>query len=293
MGVEEQAASLNSGDAFLLRTPDQVYAWLGNGCNDAEIASAMKIGESLQTSTVFRKTEQVKEGEEPDKFWQFLGGKGEYASEKELQEAPRDPRLFQCSDASGTFRVEEIHDFAQDDLDSSDVFLLDVFSELYVWVGSEANDYEKKEGQAIAQKFLDASPSSADTSIVLTKQGQEPPMFTSAFLGWDASKAAVFEDPYEAKLRKLAAEKAGDDDEPAPAAEATKAVAQVAIQDPSSSTYTLAELQGKCPAGVDAKKKEQYLSDEEFQKVFKMSKDEFAKQKGWKQQSLKKAQKLF
>merc|ERR1719473_2402686 len=31
--VEEVAGSLNSGDAFLLRTPDSVYVWLGSGCN--------------------------------------------------------------------------------------------------------------------------------------------------------------------------------------------------------------------------------------------------------------------
>jgi len=290
--VEEQASSLNSGDAFLLRTPEKVYAWLGGGCNDAETASALKIGDSLKTATTSKSVDQVKEGEEDDAFWSFLGGKGEYASAKELQEAPRDPRLFQCSDATGGFRVEEIFDFAQDDLDINDVFLLDVFAELYVWVGSGANESEKKESVKTAQKYLETSQRSADTSILVVKQGGEPPMFTSAFLGWDASAAEVFVDPYEAKLAKIAAEKG--DDEPEPVQQVTAAVEKVAVADPSSTTFSLSELQGRsCPSGVDPKKKEEYLSDDDFKKVFKMTKADFKKEKGWKQQNMKKKHKLF
>lgn len=58
----------------------------------------------------------MQEGSEPEAFWTALGGKQEYASNKWLaQELPNHPpRLFQCSNASGKFRVEEIFDFAQD-----------------------------------------------------------------------------------------------------------------------------------------------------------------------------------
>ena len=59
---------------------------------------------------------KVGEGSEPEDFWAALGGKGEYASNKWLaEELPSYPaRLFQCSNASGKFTVEEIFDFAQD-----------------------------------------------------------------------------------------------------------------------------------------------------------------------------------
>ena len=39
-------------------------------------------------------------------------------------------RLFQCTNAKGTFRVFEIHDFAQDDLENEDVMMLDVWTEV-------------------------------------------------------------------------------------------------------------------------------------------------------------------
>ena len=63
-----------------------------------------------------RKPVKVMEGEEPQEFWDALGGKAEYGSGKWLQDVvpTHPPRLFQCSNASGRFKVEEIFDFAQD-----------------------------------------------------------------------------------------------------------------------------------------------------------------------------------
>ena len=59
---------------------------------------------------------KVMERREPQEFWDALGGKAEYGSGKWLQEVvpTYPPRLFQCSNASGRFNVEEIFDFAQD-----------------------------------------------------------------------------------------------------------------------------------------------------------------------------------
>ena len=55
------------------------------------------------------------EGQEKSDFWSALGGKEEYASSKRLQEETTDHpiRLFQCSNASGSFSVDEIPEFHQ------------------------------------------------------------------------------------------------------------------------------------------------------------------------------------
>lgn len=60
-----------------------------------------------------------------------------------MEQEDRPARLFQCSNASGSFRVEEITDFTQMDLVPEDVFLLDTYDSIYIWVGTDSRPEEK------------------------------------------------------------------------------------------------------------------------------------------------------
>eukprot|EP01016_Furgasonia_blochmanni_P019668 TRINITY_DN2197_c0_g2_i5.p2 TRINITY_DN2197_c0_g2~~TRINITY_DN2197_c0_g2_i5.p2 ORF type:complete len:386 (-),score=75.83 TRINITY_DN2197_c0_g2_i5:1157-2314(-) len=60
----------------------------------------------------------------------------------------------------------------------------------------------------------------------------------------------------------------------------------------AKSHYTLAELQAGVPPGVDPLKKEAYLTDEEFRKVFGMDKGQFYGLANWRQGKLKNQHKL-
>ena len=40
------------------------------------------------------------------------------------------PRLFECSNQTGRFQMEEVNDFTQTDLDEEDVMLLDTWEEV-------------------------------------------------------------------------------------------------------------------------------------------------------------------
>ncbi len=165
-----------------------------------------------------RKLEKVDEGKESADFWTALGGKTNYASEGYLYEDSRAPRLFQCSNASGAFNVEELFNFSQEDLDPNDVFLLDAYNEVYVWVGDKSNAQEKKMSLDAALEYVKnatdgRSPGrfrnapyeliQLDTPVIKVSAGAEPPMFTAQFIGWNYELAASKEDPTEAKLRAL------------------------------------------------------------------------------------------
>ncbi len=76
----------------------------------------------------------VAEGQEPDAFWEALGGKGEYQSEstgaaepqQQQQQQQHQPQLLLFNDAAAG-DVEDLPDYSQADLDDDEIFLLDAF----------------------------------------------------------------------------------------------------------------------------------------------------------------------
>ena len=98
----------------------------------------------------------MEEGNEPEQFWEVLGGRAEYAAASYLQSTshPIAPRLFQCSNASGVVEVEEIFRFNQKDLNESDVFILDVYHKVFIWEGTNASAAEKEMARQVAQDYI-------------------------------------------------------------------------------------------------------------------------------------------
>lgn len=213
--VTTAAASLNSEDSFVLVTNEAAYVWQGHGANADELTVATNVATILAgkyKGKGGRLVSALKEGGEPADFWEALGGKTEYASSSPGEAAPRDPRLFSASTATGSFKVEEIDSFDQSDLNDEDVFLLDTYTSLFVWIGSQSSTTEKEKAVEFAQRYIAEANDGRDTDMPVIKvtAGQEPAMFAQHFLGWDAeyTKKRVFVDPYQARLDALAAAKA-------------------------------------------------------------------------------------
>jgi len=289
--VPEAASSLNSGDCFVLLTPSTLFVWQGSGANESEVETATKVAETLKFARAF---EHIVEGSEPDAFWSAIGGKGEYPQTKVALDVEREPMLFHCSNETGTFKIEPIYEFAQADLEEDDVHILDVYTSVFVWLGSESNQLEKEKATESAQEYIKAQGYPEGTSVVVVKSGQEPPIFTMNFLGWDSTPKKKFVDPYEAKL---AAALAANPAEVKEAPKRTPSVGSAEIgsdfKAPGSMSVTYEQLKAALPAGVDPTKKEQYLSDAEFEKVLGSPRGEFNAMKPWKQTQIKKAKGLF
>lgn len=76
--------------------------------------------------------------------------------------------------------------------------------------------------------------------------------------------------------------------------QAKKEETQADFLDPKKNKFTLLQLQANdVPKNLNMGRKQDYLSDVEFEQVFKMPRAEFEKLKDWKQRDLKKANKLF
>lgn len=95
-----------------------------------------------------------------------------------------------------------------------------------MWVGAQSSREEKESAFKVcclpcfvvfhihaqaALDFVAHAPDgrSADTPVLKVTQGNEPPTFTCHFIGWNASKASDFSDPYVKRLAELKA-KGGD-----------------------------------------------------------------------------------
>jgi len=290
--VEEKASSLNSGDCFVLLTPETMYVWQGSGANVSEVECATVVAKTLQ---FHRSMETIIEGSEPDAFWTPLGGKGEYPSDKVHLDSDREPQLFHCSNETGKFKVEPIFDFAQADLEEDDVFLLDTYTAVFVWLGSECNAVEKQKAGDTAKAYIEAQKYDPDTPVITVKSGDEPPIFTSNFLGWAPNAAKKFVDPYEAKLAAIQAANPSEEPKPEPTrrpSAASGAADDGNYKDPATFKVDIEAIKAGA-AGVDPTKKEAYLSDADFEKVLGSPRSEFNEMKMWKQNQLKKAKGLF
>jgi len=303
--VKVAAASLNSNDVFLLKSPKNVWMWCGKGCSGDE----REMTKHLSTVISKREIETLSEGTEPALFWATLGGKAPYADGGRMQEEEGEDhvRLFECSNASGNFRCEEIAEFTQEDLDEDDVMLLDSGSEVFLWIGKGSNKQEQQESVLAAVNYLRTDPTGSrdpHTPIIKVKQGFEPPTFTGWFMAWDPSKWSENksydqlkkelggkEDVFEHVIASLSATTMNGG-VPQTAAEEKSQSAPGAA--PIKDFYSLEELtEAELPEGLDLQRKEAYLTDEDFEELFGMDKDAFTNIPKWRQDVLRKKHKLF
>uniref|UniRef100_A0A672J6U6 Adseverin-like n=1 Tax=Salarias fasciatus TaxID=181472 RepID=A0A672J6U6_SALFA len=167
--VEATASNLNTNDVFVLKTVEHLFVWRGLGATDEEMDASNMLCSS------------------PANFWSALGGKKEYQTSKSLRNMVKPPRLFGCSNKIGRLIVEEVPgDFTQSDLATDDVMLLDTWDQIFLWVGKDANEVERKGAPKIAKEYVDSDPAGrSGLPITTIKQGAEPPTFTGWFQAWD------------------------------------------------------------------------------------------------------------
>ncbi|KAG5671064.1 hypothetical protein PVAND_001279 [Polypedilum vanderplanki] len=185
--VEEVAKSLASDDVFILETPTNTFVWYGKGANDFEQSMGLSVSKTISPG---RDAIVIYEGEEPNEFWDALGGKGDYDHEIDPPGAPfLEPRLFHCSiKTNGKFKVEEVSQFEQDDLDPDDIMVLDGGDEVYVWVGKGSTDEEKAKSIEMANEYIRTDPterSEETVTIITVQQGGEPRSFKRLFPAWN------------------------------------------------------------------------------------------------------------
>ncbi|XP_059419090.1 supervillin-like isoform X7 [Carassius carassius] len=310
-------SSLRSRTSMVLLNVNKALIYLWHGCktqiHTRHVAqtAAEKIKEQRPLEAGLHSScnvtiHECEEGGEPVEFWEALGRKDRKAYDCMLQDPGKfnfTPRLFQLSSSSGEFVAQEFLNpsraadlvcslpFLQEDLYSAPqpaLFLVDNYHEAYLWQGWWPQDTEST-GSALIRwnsdrkcamktvlQYCREKNEKKPQKSYLIHAGLEPLTFTNMFPGWEHR-----EDIAEITERE---------------AEVCNQI--ILVEDVLArlcqSIFPLETLQTRpLPHGVDPLKLEMYLTDEDFERVLDMKREEFDALPGWKQVNLKKAKGLF
>ncbi|XP_054908025.1 supervillin isoform X3 [Poeciliopsis prolifica] len=307
-------SSLRSRGSVVLLNSQQGVLYLWTGCK-AHSSTREVSKRAVEHLTEMSPTELglcssnpvtvhfVEEGSEPSDFWTALGQMDRKAYDCMLQDPGKynfTPRLFHLSASSGTFEAEELRSpirlpgvvmampFVQESLYSVPqpaLFLLDNRLEVYLW---QRGQPEQTESSAAAWSLWHSERKCAmQTALQYCKEinprrppqaylifeGSEPLTFTNVFPRWERNHGPLTQrDSGEVKLTLV----------------------QDALAQLMKTQYPVEELlRSPLPAGVDPQHLEVYLSDQDFQAILEMKRDEYASLPSWKQTDLKKSKGLF
>jgi len=168
--------SLNEGDAFILDAGPAIYVWFGQQANAFEKHMASTTAENMARerggqSSVMDWTST------PEQFWALLGGPGSITSADEGDQEVDTPIgegiLYKFSDDSGTLMMGEIarNRISHKMLESSNTFILDTMSELYVWLGNQTSEPERQLAVPTALQVLAMQNRPSSTPIKVFREG--------------------------------------------------------------------------------------------------------------------------
>ncbi|RKP14902.1 fragmin60 [Piptocephalis cylindrospora] len=172
--VEMSAASVHSGDGYVLETYDTIWQWHGRGISVLERARTAQVAnERAQDRQGVASIRVVEEGEAAPGFWKALCGSEEGGEMKKdrVTLSKKDPRRLRLSDRSGrlTLAYESTGTVNKGTLDGSDAYLIDLGYHVYVWVGKGTSENERRNGLRYAQAYVEkmGMPSVTPISRVL------------------------------------------------------------------------------------------------------------------------------
>lgn len=188
------ASKLNSFQVYCVIKDDTGFLWRGEKSNENE----HKLGKQILDDFQIANKVDFDEGNEQDEFWAILGGKDEYTHVKDMMLADNDfePMLFEISNKSGYMNMKQMPCFSQQSMLSDEVYILDNWNQMFVWVGTKSNKFEKSGAYRNADKYIAALHDGRKKEVIQiieVEPTHEPPMFKTVFPNWSNQYAASLE----------------------------------------------------------------------------------------------------
>jgi len=186
--VEMSCDSLNSGDAFILDHGDEIYFWVGKGCDKNETWGGVAVADDLvdcrKPKPELIRLDEKDGKDNNDKFWKLLGGKNTVKSVHEggnnlEKESKRVHQLFQLSDRTGQLEFKMIADVSlkYELFKDDDVFIADTGDAIICWIGSKATKGEKAKAFEYTVKYMTAHNRPAWLPMIKVAHGHENEQF--------------------------------------------------------------------------------------------------------------------
>lgn len=179
-------------DCYIIKAMSgTTWVWCGNSSTGDTREIAKKI------ASIIGEPNLVMEGTESEAFYKSVGEK----CITQLKSMPRSTNLSLCpsweksrvnlylaSLIQGQIILEQIFGFTQKDLAPDNIYLLDVGSIIYVWLGNMVDSQKKKAAWVIALHLISIHPVPRDVTlpVAVTKQNYEPITFWGFFDQWDS-----------------------------------------------------------------------------------------------------------
>lgn len=181
--VKPNASSLNHGDAFILDAGATVYTWYGDECSPFEKQNAIQTASALVESRRGLKAVLVQDvsnsGGDMDAFWELLGGKGDIAPASAVTDAvvpdEHASKMYKLleDDSDGRLVITQVTPPSKDELDTNGVAMLDIGTEIFIWVGAKASKREHSQAMNLVGIYLKNWNREKNTRVNRVLEGQE------------------------------------------------------------------------------------------------------------------------
>ncbi|XP_063159541.1 supervillin isoform X8 [Candoia aspera] len=191
--VEPRASSLNSGDCFLLLTPQFCFLWVGEFANVIEKAKASELAALIQTKRELGcrapYVQTIEEGinthtHAAKEFWKLLGGQTSY----QAAGRPEEDEMYEAAiiETNCIYRLVDDKLIPDDDywgkmpkctlLNAKEVLVFDFGSEVYVWHGKEVTLAQRKVAFQLAKHLWNGTFDYANCDINPLDPGECNPL---------------------------------------------------------------------------------------------------------------------
>lgn len=191
--MKREVKSLHSLGNFCIMAPTCVLLWYGRWSDSVSRRVALDFVRYHFKNRLYRTFD---EGCEPLEFFSYLEqSRGEDVTSDNAQACARAPeylltvpwwipRLFECGMETGSLVVKPCPSVDQHFFRSSSCFIIDVWTCVFVWVGSSASATLASESTLLAERFATGCPDRSICRLALEHQHSESQGFRDLFIIW-------------------------------------------------------------------------------------------------------------